>query len=124
VRILVVDDGDDIREALRVLLDLDGHEVDTASNGVEAIYKVRVQPPDVILMDLGMPVMDGFAAVRALRQLPETREIPVIAVSAYVGDKAWSDRAFEAGCNECVLKPVDSKKLAALLRQFAPTPEP
>jgi CheY-like chemotaxis protein len=119
LRILVVDDGDDIREALRVLLDLDGHDVDTASNGVEAIYRVRVRPPDVILMDLGMPVMDGFAAVRALRQQSEARDTPIIAVSAYVGDKAWSDRALAAGCNACVLKPVDSKNLAAVLRQFA-----
>ena len=120
LRILVVDDGDDIRDALKVLLELDGHDVDIASNGVEAIYKTRVQPPDVILMDLGMPVMDGFAAVRALRHQAEARDIPIIALSAYVGDKAWSDRALAAGCNACALKPVDSKKLADLLRQFAP----
>jgi CheY-like chemotaxis protein len=116
--ILVVEDVDDTRELMKLLLELHGHEVDTAANGEEAIRAATQRVPSVILMDLSMPVMDGFAATRALRLIPETCDVPIIAVSAYVGDKEWCDKAKAAGCNECIGKPIDLEALDDVLRRF------
>jgi len=120
VVILVTEDSDDTRELMKLLLQHQGHDVDTAANGLEAVQATTQRVPDVILMDLFMPVMDGLAATRALRTIPETREVPIIAVSGHVEDKTWAARAKSAGCNECLVKPVDLEALTALLRRFIP----
>jgi two-component system cell cycle response regulator DivK len=120
VVILVTEDEDDTRELMKLLLEYHGHEVDTAENGKQAIRAATARVPDVILMDLRMPVMDGFAATESLRALPATRAVPIIAVSAYVGDKDWCDRAKASGCNECVGKPVSYEALVTVIRRFVP----
>ena len=118
--ILVTEDEDDTRELMKLLLEYHGHEVDTAENGRQAIRAATERVPDVILMDLRMPVMDGFAATETLRALPKTHAVPIIAVSAYVGDKDWCDRAKASGCNECVAKPVNYDALVTVMRRFVP----
>jgi CheY-like chemotaxis protein len=70
-------------------------------------------------MDLAMPVMDGFVASRMLRQLPQTRSVPIVAVSAYVQDKVWCDRARAAGVDECLAKPLDFTRLKVLLSSIS-----
>ena len=115
--VLIAEDVDDTRELMKLLLEFHGHQVDTAADGQQAILAATARLPDVILMDLRMPVMDGFAAARALRLTPETCTIPIIAVSAYMSDPAWRARAKEAGCTECVRKPVDYDVLAAVLKR-------
>ena len=118
--IVIAEDEADTRDMMKVLLELEGHEVYAAADGQQAVAVATANKPDLVLMDLSMPVMDGFAATRALRQSPATRAIPVIAVSAYVSDKEWCDRALAAGCIECVPKPVDYAKLGEILGRFAP----
>ena len=119
MRILVAEDVADTRELMKLLLEYHGHEVDTAANGQLALDAVAKRLPDIILMDLRMPVMDGFTAVRQLRQAPDTRTVPIIAVSAYLHDSAWRDRAKEVGCNDCIGKPIDYDQLERMLQQFA-----
>jgi CheY-like chemotaxis protein len=69
-------------------------------------------------MDLSMPIMDGFTATKHLRKLPSMRDVPILAVSAYVHDKVWCDRAVAAGCNACLGKPLNYEKLGAMLERF------
>ena len=122
--ILVAEDEADIRELMKLLLQEEGYQVETAADGAEAVRVAATCAPDVILMDLRMPVMDGFTAVRLLRQQPETRNTKIIAVSAYLADSAWRARAIEAGCDDCVPKPVDYDTLHKLLQRAASRPRP
>ena len=116
--ILVTEDVDDNRELMRLLLEYHGHEVDTAADGAQAIEAAAKRLPDIIFMDMRMPVMDGFTATRLLREAPATREVPIIALSAYVHDKGWRERALAAGCDDCVGKPVDYGDLEHVIKRF------
>jgi CheY-like chemotaxis protein len=113
--ILVVDDTDDIRLMLKMRLESKGHYVVEAADGHQAIELAISERPDVILMDLSMPVMDGIEAAKYLRQRSATSNMPIIAVTAHCGDPAWHSRALAAGCVGCVGKPVDFKKLDQLI---------
>jgi two-component system cell cycle response regulator DivK len=113
--ILVAEDSDDIRLMIRVMLELRGHRVVEAADGREAVELAMSKNPDVILMDLSMPVMDGIEATRRLRAQPETSNMPVIAVTAHCADSDWHRRALAAGCTECVGKPVDFRRLEQLI---------
>ena len=104
---------------MRLLLEHHGHEVYTAANGAQAITEAAKRVPDIIFMDMRMPVMDGFTATRLLRDAPATCNVPIIALSAYMHDKAWCARAKAAGCNECVGKPVDYDDLERVIKRFA-----
>jgi CheY-like chemotaxis protein len=115
MRILVADDAEDIRVTMQVLLQLRGHTVSTAADGKQAVDVAVRERPDVVLMDLQMPVMDGFAATRALRAMPEMHRLPIVAISAYVQDKTWCDLALAAGCSACVAKPIDTELLERVL---------
>lgn len=113
--ILVADDTEDIRLMIRVMLENRGHRVVEAAHGREAVELATRERPDVILMDLNMPVMDGIEATRRLRGRPETSNMPIIAVTAHCPDSAWRRRAISAGCIECVGKPVDFRRLEQLI---------
>jgi CheY-like chemotaxis protein len=113
--ILVADDTDDIRLMMRVMLENKGHRVVEAADGRAAVDLATQERPDVILMDLSMPVMDGIEATRCLRGQPETSNMPIIAVTAYGADSVWRGRALSAGCIECVGKPVDFRRLEQLI---------
>jgi CheY-like chemotaxis protein len=80
--------------------------------------------PDVILMDLSMPVMDGIEAISCLRGRPETSQMPIIAVTAHCADSAWRRRAIAAGCLECVGKPVDFMQLNQLITRVVSPESP
>ena len=116
--VLITEDLEDLREMTKMLLESDGYSVATASNGLEAVAVALTHSPDIILMDLHMPVMDGFAATQELRRRAETRDIPIIAVSAYLHEKAWCDRAMAAGVNECISKPLDCETLHAVVAKY------
>jgi CheY-like chemotaxis protein len=120
MKILVVDDAPDTRDTMKMLLEIQGHHVEVASNGKEAVECASDQLPDLVLMDLTMPVMDGLSATRQLRHLPKTETMPIVAVSAYLRDGAWRDRALAAGCNDCLSKPVDFGALDQVLSRFDP----
>ena len=116
--ILVADDTEDIRLMLKQRLELRGHRVVEAADGRQAVAVATSERPDVILMDLSMPVMDGIEAAKYLRAQPETSRMPIIAVTAHCSDPAWHRRAVDAGCVECVGKPVDFNNLDRLIARF------
>ena len=118
LRILVVDDVADARDSMKLLLELDGHEVELATNGLEAIDAAKQHHHDVIFMDIAMPVMDGLTATRHLRRQPETQAVPVVAISAFTNDPRWQERATEAGMTDFLSKPLDYEKLESLLSRF------
>ena len=115
--ILVVEDTDDVRSLVKIFLELKGYHVVEATNGREAIERALQVHPALILMDLSMPILDGWAATRQLRQHAEMHDVPIIGLSAYCrGD--WHQEAIEAGCNECVQKPVDNDVLEKVIAQL------
>lgn len=104
-KILVVDDNEDNRELFVFRLQQLGFEILVASNGKEAIETAAQAKPDLIFMDLRMPVMDGWEATRALRQTEWGKDLPVIIVTAHVM-KEERERAMGAGCNGFITKPI------------------
>jgi CheY-like chemotaxis protein len=118
MKILIADDEPDLRETLKLLLEIRGHSISLAANGEEAVNMATREPPDVILMDVRMPVMDGITATRLLRDRPETASIPVICASGYLGERYMGIDALQAGCVECLPKPIEWKKLEDLLERL------
>ena len=116
-RVLVVDDFDDAREMYAEYLEFVGYQVEVARNGVEAVEKAQGAPPDIILMDLSLPVMDGWEATRRLKQDQRTRNIPVMALSGHVlaGN---AEQARQAGCDEFVAKPCLPQDLEDRIRRM------
>lgn len=116
--LLVVDDEPHNVELLRMIVEDSELPVRfvTATNGAEAVTQVRALRPDLVLMDLKMPVLDGWAATRALKADPSTASIPIIALTAQAmrGDV---DKCREAGCDGYLTKPVDLQRVLALLRE-------
>jgi CheY-like chemotaxis protein len=104
-RVLVVEDSADIRGLWRMWLTGSGFSVDEASNGAEALAQAANRPPDLVLMDLCMPIMDGVEAIRRLRANPSTAEVPIIVITAQ-GTEESAQRAAEAGADAYVDKPV------------------
>jgi two-component system cell cycle response regulator DivK len=115
--VLIVDDSDDIREMLRFVLLSSGYRVIEARNGREAVTLAIALRPDLILMDLSMPVLDGFAAARYLRSSEGLRSIPIVAVSAH---STHSDReeAFAIGFNDYLTKPIDFASLIGVVQSL------
>ena len=120
MRILIVDDEADIRDTTSLLLEHLGHQTQTAATGAHAITLARTWRPELILMDLNMPIMDGVAAISAIRGLSRMDRVHIAVVSAYVHDPAWCDRVLRAGANECIVKPVELGALEALLARVKP----
>ena len=115
--ILVVDDFDDTRLLLRTWLERKGFQVIEAENGHEAVAQAESQRPDLIIMDLEMPGLDGLAATRKIRDMQELKSVPVLAVSAYGADQFRED-ALAAGCNEYVSTPFEPEDLEKLIRSL------
>jgi two-component system cell cycle response regulator DivK len=115
--ILVVEDQEDNRQILRDLLGSAGYNLVEAANGEQALAAYAKQRPDLILMDIQLPVMDGYETTRRIRADPESKAIPIIAVTSYalVGDE---DKARAAGCNDYVTKPYSPRELLAKVREY------
>lgn len=111
--ILVAEDHADSREALRALLEASGYNVRVATNGREAIDAALTAAPDLILMDLMMPEVDGFHATRTLRAREEFRNVPILALTAMEGSR---ELALSAGCDDYMQKPIDVR---TFLRKLA-----
>lgn len=112
--ILVVEDNDRNRRLLKVLLKAKGYDVIEAATGEEAMNCLKSQKPELILMDIQLPNMDGLELIRKIKSEAETRDIPIVAVTAYAmkGDK---ERILEAGCSAYVSKPIDTRELPLLI---------
>jgi CheY-like chemotaxis protein len=115
-RVLVVDDNRDAADSLGVLLRLLGAEVHVAHSGPEALEQARLHRPAVVLLDLGMPGMDGYQVARRIRQLPGLGDITLIALTGWGQDADRRDTA-AAGFNHHLTKPADIKELEALLER-------
>ena len=115
--ILVVDDNDTNRELLSLFLTAHGYIVIEACNGLEAVKVATSNCPDLIIMDLSMPVMDGYGAVRLLRTVPEVCEVPVVAYSAH-DTSTHRDHAMKIGFNEFLTKPIDFDHLDFVIDRF------
>lgn len=113
--ILIAEDHVDSREALSALLEAFGFRVMPAVNGREAVSLARESPPDLILMDIMMPELDGFEATRQIRRFPETRDIPIITLTAMDGARSL---ALDAGANDFLPKPINSGSLLEKLRSW------
>jgi len=117
--ILVAEDHLDSRDALRALLEAFGYRVLVAVDGRQAVEVALLEQPDLVLMDIMMPEMDGFEATRALRGDARTANMPIIAVTAMEGAQQL---ALQAGANDFVRKPVDIRGLVAKVHRFLPPP--
>lgn len=116
--ILVVDDMAASREQLCALIETLGHEAVGAASGAIALARVAQQPPDIVLLDLLMPDLDGFEVTRRIRQIKVPRWLPVIVTSALQGDDHFI-HALEHGADDCLARPVNAALLAAKLRHYA-----
>ena len=115
--ILVVDDFDDTRLLLRTWLQKKGFHVVEAENGNRAIAAAESNQPDLIIMDVEMPELDGLAATRKIRELKGFAAVPILAVSAYGADQ-YRDHALAAGCNEYLSTPFEPEELERLIREL------
>lgn len=120
--VMVVEDFDDARQMLRQFLETSGCRVVEAANGREAIDLAKYEPPALILMDLNMPVLDGFTATLRIREDARTRGIPVIAITAY-DTSEFRAAARAVGCDEYVAKPFNFDQLHALIQRYLPRTE-
>ena len=117
--ILVVEDQPDSRQIIRDMLTGTDYEITEAENGEEALTAIAKQRPDLILMDIQLPIMDGYTATNQIKADPALRSIPIIAVTSYAlaGEKK---KARAAGCDDYVTKPFSPRELLAKIRQYLP----
>ncbi len=115
--ILVVDDFDDTRLLLRTFLERKGFRVVEAENGLEAVDMARNEDPDLIIMDMQMPYLDGLAATRKIRETKHSGTLPIVAVSAYGADQ-FRAQAIAAGCDEYVSTPFEPTELEQIIRSL------
>ncbi len=118
-RILVVEDQEDNRQILRDLLGSTGYEMVEAENGEDALTVAAAEQPDLILMDIQLPILDGYEATRRIKANPALAAIPIIAITSYAlsGDE---EKARAAGCDDYVTKPYSPRKLLAKIREYLP----
>ena len=121
-RILIVEDQEDNRAIMRDLLNTAGYNLIEAVDGEEGVRLAQSERPDLILMDIQLPILDGYEATRRIRALAELKSIPIIAVTSYAlsGDEA---KALAAGCDSYVAKPFSPRELLAKVREFLPKAE-
>jgi two-component system, cell cycle response regulator DivK len=111
-KILIVEDDSVNRELVSRRMQWEGYQVITAVNGLEGVKLARLENPNLILMDMSLPILDGWQATRQLKALPETCTIPIIALTAHamIGDQ---EKSLEAGCDDYETKPIDFARLLA-----------
>ena len=116
-KILVVDDEDDVRKLLVMIFTDAGYDVTTAVNGQEAVDKARTEHPDLIFLDILMPVMDGFQACSILKKDPETREIFIAFLTAKDLPEDW-DRGLQSEADVYIAKPFNNERLLFVAREL------
>jgi CheY-like chemotaxis protein len=121
--VLLVEDTEDNRFMMRRLLEMSGFEVVEARNGEEAVRMACDKRPEMILMDLSLPIIDGLAATRRIRALPGFETVPIVAVSAHDTADFHAD-ALAAGCNSYITKPIDFGQLELLIRRLLSSHQP
>jgi CheY-like chemotaxis protein len=119
-KILLVEDNEMNRDMLSRRLERKGYQVAIAVDGGQGISMVKTETPDLILMDMSLPVLDGWEATRQLKASPETRSIPIIALTAHAmaGDR---EKALEAGCDDYDTKPIEMPRLLSKIEALLPS---
>jgi CheY-like chemotaxis protein len=116
-KILLVDDSSTVLMMERMILAAESYELCTAANGKQAVERAKIERPDLILMDVVMPLMDGVEACKAIRADEATREIPIIMVTTR-GETDSVERGYLGGCNDYVTKPVNANELLTKIRNL------
>ncbi len=116
-KILIVEDDQDLRQVLKMHLELLGYDSILAENGKEAVDLATSQVPDLILMDITLPVMDGLKATRLIREHPNTESTPIIAMTARVTSENKIE-CLQSGCDGHIAKPFTSKQLASIIEKL------
>ena len=117
-KILLVDDSKTALMMDRAILEKrTTYQCVTASDGLDAVNKATEERPDLVLMDVVMPHMNGFEACKKMRELPATREIPIVLVTTR-GEEAYMEAGFTSGCNDYLTKPVNGDELVKLLQSY------
>jgi CheY-like chemotaxis protein len=115
-KILIAEDYADTRSFMKFLIESYGYQALEAADGQEAVETVRHEHPDLVLMDLSMPIMDGLAATRVIRGFDGMSRLPIIAVTAH--GESFYKQALEAGCDDLINKPLDFSALEPVLSQY------
>ena len=116
--VLIADDNDDTRSMFRTLLAMKGYRVIEARDGLEAVELTLGEKPGLVLLDLGLPRLNGLSVIRRLRNDLKLIDIPLVVITGY--DKHF-ETAVAAGCDDYLLKPVDFDRLEAILEYYVPT---
>lgn len=116
-KILLVDDSETVLLIEQMILKKEPYQLFTAKNGVEGVEKALANRPDLILMDVVMPEMNGFEAVRSLRQRDATRSVPIVMVTTKAEAESM-EAGYESGCSDYITKPIDSTELLAKVRNI------
>jgi len=119
--ILVAEDDSDSREMIKILLCSKGYAVIEAADGLQAVEVALTKLPDLILLDLQLPLLDGVRVTRNLRQHPMLRAVPIVVISGH-DPNGHRQAALDAGCNDYLLKPIDFERLEEILHSNAPLP--
>ncbi|MCU1289914.1 MAG: divK [Acidobacteria bacterium] len=115
-KVLIVEDYQDTRSFMKLLVESYGYMVVEAADGIEAFEEFKKQHPDLVLMDISLPMVDGLTATRAIREIDGNQQVPIIAITAF--GKVYYKQAIEAGCNDLIDKPVDFEVLEPVLKQY------
>ena len=115
-KVLLVEDYEDTRSFMKWLLESYGCQVVEAADGIEAVDKYKQQHPDLVLMDISLPVVDGLTATKTIRAFDKKSQVPIIAVTAF--SKSYYKQAIEAGCNDLIAKPIDFDLIEPILHQY------
>ncbi|HEX8288304.1 MAG TPA: response regulator [Pyrinomonadaceae bacterium] len=115
-KVLIVEDYADAKAMMKFFIKHQGYEVIKASDGYEAIKKVKEHHPDLILMDIAMPIINGVTSTEIIRDFYDTEKVPIIALTAY--DELYQQKAIQADCNEVISKPIEFDKIEPLLKQY------
>lgn len=115
-KVLIVEDYEDTRSFMKLLIESYGYNVVEAADGIEAIDTFKQQHPDIILMDISLPFVDGLTATRAIRDYNGKTKIPIIALTAF--GQFFYKEAIAAGCNDLINKPIDFNTLEPILSEY------
>lgn len=122
-KILVVEDDEMLMDLMKQTLELSEHTVHGAIHGADALEQVSADVPEIVLMDIGMPIMDGYEAMRRMKSNPATSDIPIIALTAHASS-ADRRQAFEAGADDYEPKPVDFERLLGKIETLLKRSQP
>ena len=119
--VLIVEDHDDTREVLRILLAMAGCHVIEAEDGQHAMRLAEMMRPNLILLDMKIPLLDGLSVTRMIRSHPTLNSVPIVAITGIATPQFQAD-AFQAGCNYCFVKPIDFNRLEELIKVLVRSP--